>query len=375
MFPYFVMMAIASSAESIAGKFLHKSRLIVCFFTLICLVSVIFLAAVRDPGVGTDTLVYGQYMFDSSQYLDLGSYLDYQVPRRGFLMSLGVYGVDVIFRNIVWQYAFIQLLTFLPFYYVARQTLNKDAWIAVLIYCSYFYSVSLNFMNHSIACSFCLLAWYLMSERRSLASLVTVAIAISFHITALIVAPILLYEHASRSAGGAKWIKRYKLVAVIFSAAFAIAMLVFLNNNLDSLADLKESYSYQVSHAGSQSRLPFAWVVWMIVLSLCFYWAWSRMQTQKYEDLVFQNLLFYYFVGIILYMSFLISPQLYRLALFYLFFVTIEVPKAIEFIPHGPERFIYSIVIVGATIFCCSYMLMSGAQGTYPYTSAFLGIQ
>ena len=154
MAPYIVSFVLTCTTTFISSYYKkHGHRVEFCFFSLISILLPCLLAALRANTVGTDMLIYGERLFNTSLKT---SFYDFVINRdKERLYYFLVYISSHVFEDIRFQYFFIELLTFAPIYLTLMRDKesNRYAWLGLWVYFFWLFPYSLNLMRQSIAIS------------------------------------------------------------------------------------------------------------------------------------------------------------------------------------------------------------------------------
>jgi hypothetical protein len=404
---YLLLFLITAALFFISGKLRGMLHIV---FTILALLVPCVVAACRDATVGTDLSQYGLNDFNlvsANGFFDgLSVLLGYQQP---FGYSL-VTTIDVLlFHSLPIHLFILQALTIVPVYMATRRFAGREyVWVGMLWYMTMLYPSSLNIMKQMIAVAFLTLAIGPIVKGKKIEFLLWVAIAYSFHQTAVLFIALyplcrliltskkLRLEESTEDIASrldryrGLWFRAWLLMAV--SSVFAI-IVVSGDRILNIFASLKESYEYSSEHAGENSVSIFHLILLIVLLGvgLVFYFetfANDTIQTDpsgdcndsmytKRLDFMFFTLTF---VGLLLEQSVVITENFYRFAFYGMVFGGLYFArKAVEQRYWGlPYRYLFwmmSLVMLAAQlVLFYKIAVVAGGDAIVPYTSRLLGI-
>ncbi len=221
----------------------------------ICWIGVIIpclLAGLRANSVGTDVNVYVVPIYNAAEESsNIIEYMNQKIPYAwefkpiyeyeiGF--TLLIYFAAKVLRSVQWVLFIFQVLSAFPVYYALRRYKSQmpelSTWLGMLVYYSYFYCASLNLMRQFVAISLLIYALTYLYEEKSMKYFLFVAIACSFHISALIGVIVYFVFHYSKSNIIVKYSVRfgkYVLSRDKLKVLFVLLISIILLTSLDVL--------------------------------------------------------------------------------------------------------------------------------------------
>jgi|SRR5690606_794131 len=156
------------------------------------LVILFILSGYRHVNIGTDTLNYEQFF----TYIKAGG--GYLTKEPGWmLLNRMIIALSGDFQTLLIATA---LLVLMPIFYIARRYSVNPMLTIFLYYAFYFYLQSFNVMRQSIAVAFVLLGLVFLMKERKIIFFILVAIASSFHISALLCFPLVFVNRIPNMA-------------------------------------------------------------------------------------------------------------------------------------------------------------------------------
>ena len=195
---YLIGFALSIFMIAISEK-KHAKLFALC--SVIALLIPCLIAAFRAVTVGTDVQVYVTRLTDAamssrsfSNYLN-GSwwigYRDQLISDYEIGFSGMVYVVAKLTHSLPAVLFTIQALVVVPiFTALARNRKKAPVWLGMLVFYLMFYNATLNMMRQWIAMAFLLLAFQMLSERKIFACGLFSLVALTFHLSAILVIPI-----------------------------------------------------------------------------------------------------------------------------------------------------------------------------------------
>ena len=226
MIPYLLCYLIAPllfGAAVVEDKKKHKGQAIILI--LLSVLVLILFGTIRSVDVGTDVKVYQLSFFENAK--QFRSFVKYCYRERWSSKEYGYLLVTFICSklssSIHFLFFILQVLAVGPIYYVVWKFRSKcNAMIAVLAYCFIFHSETFNTIRQNIAVSIAAIAITLFLDKKYLKSLITVLVASTFHLSALIVLLIVPIRFFSEKKSTRKEkIRTYiKLGILVFAVTF-----------------------------------------------------------------------------------------------------------------------------------------------------------
>lgn len=350
--------------------------------TLFLMMGVLFpsvLAGLRDPGIGTDTLVYANDVWhDIVKTKDYGEMLKkasndyYSAADKGYL-SLN-YLASYFGTDIHILYFFTSLTIVFLVLLVAWDNRHRASSVFVFfLFFFVFYNSSLNIIRQSIAMSLCGFAYRYVERRDWLKVLLWQIIIVLFHSTGIVFSLSILiyyvYHMKNRKA-------KYSLLS--FGLLLLLALFTRFNKVLTFVvASGVIPVHYEMYMSEEEGGLQTSLMIMYIVVELVFLISIFIVKSKDYRRELAYYLTFHTF-AILLSALTVVSYWAYRIALYSLFIsILIFLPRTLFFL-KGASRQKYRMawfVVVLICIFTWWYTIVyRGDTETCPYTSAILGI-
>lgn len=369
MAPYFVIVVASCVCAVAAFSSKGKNPVLYGALSFAAIAALCVFAAVRDPGVGQDMLVYGDRVYQLASRSTLSDCL-FQNDIEPLFNLLAFVCANVANSKEVYYFA-IQLLICAPTYFAISQCFDDSRYqsFAWLLFCLIMFPYGLNLMRQAIAISFCTLAFFLILRKRYIASLAFVAIAMGFHLSAVVSLAFYPLSKAFDKGTATK--------AKILLSAFACILVIFFSESaIQLLPEVKDTYSYQVDHLENYD-------IQVVALGLAqyavIYAPFILMVMLNYGGLVDRNpqtplFVSVFLAGVLLFQLGAISNQMFRVSLYFVGLNVFAIPKLIQSIECGYDRSVYACATVIFLVLYFSIMIQRNGN-IVPYTSHFLGIE
>lgn len=376
---YFATFAASLLALFLSGKCkgVLEAILVILGLALPC-----FLAAFRDLSIGTDVMQYGIWTFQAASNQSLSTFMrSYQdISPLGFnLMSWAVANTTHSFEMYL---GVIQGLTVIPTYLALRSVFRGREWVGMIAYYCLLFPLSLNAMKQSIAVAFCFLSIIYAMRRRLLPFILLVAVAFSFHQTAVIVLVAYpLFALLREAKKGVRLFGRWHGLVLITSLAAMLGLIfVFGDQLVMFFSQFKDSYEYQVAHIGSGSTNNS-----MLVIAVATIVAWwigrplisspdgirvSAIELKSAHQflVMYDYSVLLFFIACILMQLDVVSTSVGRLGYYFLPAAGLFL-SCLVFCSNGRARYI--AVLLSALFgiyFIYAFIVLTGGQ-IYPYVS------
>lgn len=318
------------------------------FFCIISSVIYILVISLRCLATGKDTFQY-QYIFnDLSEYKSFAESLNYYNIEYGYALWQWVLHNFTDYRGFLFFQAVIMIL---PFSYVVYKRSENVVVSMVLYILLSFLTWDMCAARQAPAVSFTFLAYYFYSERKMNKALLTYLLALSFHITALIVLPAVLFL---------KLIKSDKLLLILIITSKLLGT-VFLHVILPYM---RIDYSDSVLDE-SVGQLTYMGFLMIFLLLL-----WVK---RKYK--VFLNDEFYLFsVMLILWPMVDTISAAFRITFYFLIYLTLCIPFVFRQL-NSRIRLDVRVIKISIFLICFLYFYNqhygNRSRCVYPYYSVF----
>ena len=187
-FVYILFLAPTVVLTSLAEKKIQRNRKKeFMIFSAAAILLPCLLAAFRGENVGTDVLVYAKPVYELAKDSSTVQAMFSNETRFETGYQLMAYISAHVFHSFHAMLFLTQFLIILPIYILAFKMRNAiPAWSTMLCFYSFFYIMTFNIMREGISVSYVLLAYYYLSNKKVLRSLVITAIGLLFHSSAVI---------------------------------------------------------------------------------------------------------------------------------------------------------------------------------------------
>lgn len=224
---YLIVFIISLVATYIAEKlFADKRRsevsyLIGILFSVFAILLPCFLAQMRDVSVGTDIKGYVLPNYNIARNCkSFTLFYSVEYSKVELLFSVLIY-IGAKIGNIGVTFFLIEFLTIFPIYYVLYKRREKASMtMGMLLFYFLFYNFSFSGMRQSIAMSFMLLAFYMITNDRKLKSLIYAIIAALFHSSAILIIPIYILISYIYKSPEKKRKKFYVIIIIVLYILF-----------------------------------------------------------------------------------------------------------------------------------------------------------
>jgi len=342
--------AAGRSPERLCWK-LQKPGVIVTvrtrrFFLLLSFLPLFLVSALRYQ-VGGDYVGYERIFKNVSEGAEI-----YAEPGFGLLNWL----VVCYSENIQWVYALSALITLgLIFWGVYRESASPVLSIFLFTAMGYFFS-SFNILRQFIAVAILFAALPLLRERKLLPYLLLVALAMTFHKTAVIMLPLYFLLPL-----------RLKHSYMTVLAVMGLCLLPLRDRLTPVLVDV--FYPQYAGTALIKPLSPYELLYYLLVFGGLFLLA-SRYRQRLLCDLTGQILYNALYITVLFYLCFSFVPEINRVALYTEIYVILLIPRLIQGEPDGKVRRLYTaLCVAGFAAFCGISLLVLGRWEVLPYAS------
>jgi hypothetical protein len=350
------------------------------------------LAGFRDLSIGTDIQVYVVPIFEevrNQSFVEMIRIYSSSESSTPVGFGLLAWCIEKITGNI---HCFLFVIAFIITSFVflsLDKILPKQLCVGMAIFMLFFYPESLNIMKQSIAVAICLFSIYFCLNKKPFHFLVLVAIAVSFHvsaITTLIIYPLtrILLPVNIRLLSSKRSRKNllYFLTIMIFVAGYAFGPIL-----VTTAATFHRTINWSVSRlgTGSSSVTPLVMVFLLIASYIVVRWIpcdeepfVAAVSNTRIDHITFSpnfySLVFLYWsvIGWVGVEFQLIAPNVDRIFLYERIFTILYVASLAAWKKRA-KSVQYLFIIAGIYVFV-SQIVISGNQEVFPYSSQLLGI-
>lgn len=375
MIIYYLMMISSCGLIAVSSKFAKRSKFMILLASLIIPA---FVAGARDAGVGTDTLVYGEKYFDIVCNYGLKGLLLHTDCEWGY--AAFIYIISLFTHEIFWEYFLIEFvivsLTWISIVDFLEEGYRASA---MLIYYLLFFPFSLNIMRQSIAMAIILFSLRFIKKRSFFKFILCMITAALFHKTSIVAVGVYfvywIFDEQIYSGkcslkeifGSIKKHFRWPMVFIVIGLIVLIMInsrdiITFLHFYFN---DFHAIYN-NMNRGGSALRMTIYYVAMLSTVLLII-----PKYSVDYKFFVCVMVL-----GIIFIQLKNVSTEVYRIALYYLYFAIIGFPKYFAMIcQYKWNRFLQNIVlIILLNAYYIDFFMLQGYNQVFPYTSTMLGL-
>lgn len=367
--------------------FTYLAQRTVCqklFFYLFSMIAVLLpslLAGFRDSGVGTDTLIYADDVWEKITYCDNWNIFFLSYATRVFddielLYLLINYLVYQLGGNLHTLYFMVNFIVVLFFYMTAYDNRKKASmWLVMAIFFLMYYNVSLNLIRQSIALSMCVYAFKYAENRRWRLLLIWCFLIVSTHNTGIFYIVFLVFYFVWNMKMG----KLRNMVLVFFCFLLGSFFIAF-----DAILSLAVFMSFlpakflEYSSGNMESVIQKSYLLFYFVI-LLFFLLINRLN----RNIVSSRIeLSYYsstkFVGFLLLITSLISKWAFRVSYYFNYSSDcVFLPRALHILKKRNRNY-YMMAVLCLLLFCIIMwfwiIVYRNENETYPYRSKILGI-
>lgn len=364
---YIICIIVATGISFIASRCSGWRRVAIAFLAIVpfCLV-----AAFRDITVGTDTAGYPWFSYRMSLTHSLPDLFLIDNGSTEPLFLLVVWVVTQAFGSFAPVLFFLQALISVPVIVVLVQKYPRTMPLGVLVYGLIYFCFSLNYMRQMIAMAFTLFAFYnAMNDSYRIAFLIT-AVGCGFHNTAIFGFALIAYYMIAirgRKEGASHADQGLFILVTLAAMACLVLAFVFGRQVLVLLSSIKESYSYQVEHAGIGDTSISLLIFGIAPFIIDFFERASSSWRVRVDTLFLKIMVL---AGGITAQFAVISPELARIGLFFHFFSVLLFPELLEGRTRvGVLIVCFSGLLLGAMLFYLIFVIGGGCE-VIPYSFA-----
>jgi hypothetical protein len=354
-----------------------KNKLVFTLFSMIAILLPAALAGLRDTGIGTDTVTYGEEIF---YIIDLGDYNFWQfwaAYKKDLLPDVEIgylflnYLVSVFYDSPNWLYFYANLVV-VVFYYKAAYDNRKKAsmWLVMFFFFFLFYNPSLNIMRQSIAVAVTLYAYKFIENKNWKWVLFWLYVVYNLHSSGIFFVILIMifriYELENRRIS--RWAQVLFVVITSICFLYFVQLIGVLSSVLAGFSKYEELYSDE----GKSTIVLTSLVVYIFML---FIYRFAR------RFVLNKHILGYYFyskiVGLAFFFTSLLSVTAGRVGWYVNVLDCIFMPRALHMVwlrnKRAAEMLTFLIMIIVIFVWYWTTIL-GGIHETSPYKSTLLGI-
>ena len=376
MLPYLFVFAISIFSTYLAQLCYNRNnKFLFVLFSAVAILTPALLAGFRDSGVGTDTVIYVDDIWNQFKhikdwdqfykYYKNGSFEDVEFTYLCLNFIASRFGKDI---GLIY---FISNFVVILFVYITafNNRTRISMWLLMFVFLFGFYNQSLNLVRQSIALAFGMYFFKYVENRNWIKLIIAFVIIKYTHNTGIFYLGLVGAYYISVSKLKLKIpILIITLVCSIFIFMYFDLIIGFLV--LTGLLPLKFLFYLSGETVDYTSLFIFHFIISMILLTIYVY----NSKSDKKEELLsyaFLNLL-----GSILILTSLVSIWSFRVAFYFLFLSEcLFLPRAF-YIMKEKYKLEYLLMLV-VTIFLIvtvwyKVIIVNNDNDTYPYNSEFL---
>lgn len=371
---YIITFLVSTLFVYFGDKIKKRKKYLSKLCLIVAVVSVAFLAGVRDLTIGTDILTYGEWTYKSAlKYTNFLSYAKAHGEIEMLFLAL-VYVAARIFSNSHWLYFFIGLI---QYGFTLAGIINFKGKISIplswLCFLLIFYGDTLNAMRQFMAIAIAFWAFNFFINNQYIKFVAWTIIAILFHNTAIL----------SLLIAGIYYVLKKKNIlltrigivsgALVASYGYSFVLNVFLITGL-----LNQRFErYSAGFDGFQLN-PILIRIFFILFIFLSYKRFSNYDTIRCSKIGKCNadfLIILLIVEMITAELRSVLATLYRISFYFGYGKLIAYPRLVG-VYSKKRRMIYSSLLILFLLVLWVYQnVYQGNNEIYPYTSVILGIQ
>ncbi len=368
---YIVVFVISCFLTYLAQESFKKEKKVIgIFFSFFAILLPAGLAGLRAPIVGTDVKIYGEAYFNLACISD--TFAQYrELCATDFSYALVNFIVSRFTTSVNWFFFVLELIILIPIYISAYQHRKEKSMVMFMaVTFLFFFNTSINQLRQSVAIAIIVFAIKYAEDRKLVKYLIAVAIASTFHISALLAIPIYVIF-------GTKDFKYKRLFEflLLLGTVIIIANLMNLLEIGINAGILPAKYLYYLD-TFAKDTVDFN--VLDLLLKLSFVWlGYVVYKGAKKKEKKVESYLLLMIMDLILMQAGIFSMYIDRMALYY------GVPAYIHFIPmfnkgFKDDKFNKTIIQLVCIVILATYWFIKnvylGHSETVPYVSYILGI-
>lgn len=346
-------------------------------FSSIAILVPSILAGYRDSGVGTDTLIYVDQVYNqvsgiSSWHQFIHAYKNGDFASIEFVYLLINFFVSTFFHSLNWLYFFTSFIINLFFYLAAYDNRKKASmWLVMALFLLLFYNQGLNIVRQTIAISMSLYAFKYIERKKWLPALIWCFIILKTHNTGIFYVLVGIVYFACQIKGK---VKRRVLKSLLVIGV--LGALLYLNETIIlfvSLGLLPDKFLMYLAQGDSDKTIKALLVMYAITICLYFISGYLRgKRNSKESKYFFYNKL----VGILLFLSSFISQWGFRIGFYFNVMDCIFIPRVIYKMKRNKTVYYtlnITLLALALAVWIWVIVIRDGNE-TFPYKSKLLDI-
>lgn len=376
MLPYLFVFAISIFSTYLAQLCYNRNnKFLFVLFSAVAILTPALLAGFRDSGIGTDTKVYVDDIWNQFKHINSWGqfykyYIDEDFDDIEFVYLVLNYIASLFGRDVGLIYFLSNFVVVLLIYLAAFDNRERvSMWFIMFVFLFGYYNQSLNLVRQSIALAMGVYFFKYLENKQWIKLIISLIIIKYTHNTGIFY---IGFVGAYLLAVGKYKLKPLILLITLFCSVFIFLYFDFIVGFFVLSGILPQKFLYYLSgdEVDYTSLFIFHFIISMILLTIYIY---NSKSDQKEELLsyAFLNLL-----GSILILTSLVSIWSFRVAFYFLFLSEcLFLPRAF-YIMKEKYKLEYLLMLV-VTIFLIvtvwyKVIIVNNDNDTYPYNSEFL---
>jgi hypothetical protein len=366
--------------NSIKGR---NNKISYIFSTIAIIIPSVF-GGLRDSGIGTDTLVYVDIIFDQILRIDsLEELFDVYISDSiinnhiEFLYLLLNYIISLFSDNVNWVYFFTTFITVMFFYLAAYDNRKRASMcLSMLFFFCLFYNQSFNMVRQSIALAMTIYAYKHIEAKNWIKIIIWSVIIINVHSSGIGFILLFVIHYVCHLKNV---YTRVFLLSILLAGC--ISIFIMLDHIVKFMVDIgiiPIKFLVYISK-GTPALIESVFIMHILLLLLIYAVKLILMQHENLSSIKRENLSYYAYnklIGVLLFNLSVIAEYLYRMSLYINVVDGIIIPKILRLLPSKTSSSIIlhiSIILLLIVIWYWAIIINNGNE-TYPYTSRILGI-
>lgn len=373
---FFIAILFTYFAERAHNKFVFL------IFSAIPILSLSLLAGFRDSGVGTDTIVYVDYI-----WYTINSFHSFGELYRAYLNG-DFAGIETVYLLINWGaswfgkdlfniYFITNFCVVFPIYVAAYLHREKvPMWFVMLSFCFVFYGMSLNLVRQSISAALTVWSLKYLEEKKWMIYTIFIVLIINTHNTGIfyLTFPLIYFVwfHLRNL-----YLRKILIILFLFLFPICVFSMDFMITSAVNYSLLPDKYLMYLS---SESESIITKSVLLVHLSILIIMLYIKIKN-RYSLLSLSEINFINYLKIlviILFMSSYFSKWAYRISFYFSYSVEcIMFPMLIYSIKRKNPIPYYLILLFTIVIYIVMWywtIVHNGGYEIYPYKSKILDI-
>lgn len=309
----------------------------------ISIVQLVLLQTLKDINLGSDMGYYWQYV-TNQLYVSFQD-LDFSRFEIGYKILTKLITLITINKQI---YLFvISCIATIPIGFVTYKY-SKMPFLTILLYLSFgFYNFNFSGLRQAMAFGVVMFSYKYIQEKKLLKYLITMIVAISFHISSIVFLP-------------AYFLKNMNLTKLKICLIVLIDIIIFIfKTQIFNLISLFIYDDYTIVETNSYTWMMMCLTI--AVVCLIFYNATVRKNEKT------RSLYIYVIIGASLMLFAPIANNILRIANYYLMFMILLIPEVINTMKNNNNKYLINFFVVLIAILMYLYLLNVDSFNIVPY--------